>query len=469
MGQILSQPLTDKESESGQSKSLAYGLSCMQGWRISMEDAHTTVLDLVKANNNLSSNDDIKTDNDNSNDNDESIEDSTKQATSSSSSSSGDSVDDPIAFFAVYDGHGGDRIAKYTGDNLYKLITKEAEFTKGNFGKALQNTFLATDRAILKDEELKQDQSGCTATTVLLNSKKVVCANAGDSRTVLSVNGSAKPLSYDHKPNNEGEHARICAAGGFVDIGRVNGNLALSRAIGDFEFKKSTDLPPEEQIVTAFPDIIEHDITENDEFVVLACDGIWDCLSSQQVVEVVRRGINDRKSLVEISEGLIDVCLAPSSGGSGIGCDNMSVIIVALLQGRTLEEWYDHIIEKKGPISKSFQEVANEIYTEEERNLGLQAQEENVIGNDDLKSSFSIQQLLENNLLTSQNGVLYLDSSNILSSLGVDKSQDEQEDEDVVEDVKKNSITEVDEDEETDQDVSTSHKEESEDVDLSKS
>lgn len=461
MGQILSQPLTDKESESGQNKHLAYGLSCMQGWRISMEDAHTTILDLEKTNNNNNNNnnnDDIKTDDDNSNDDNETKTASTSKNTVTDST-------DPVAFFAVYDGHGGDRIAKYTGDNLYKLITKEPEFHKGNFGKALQNTFLATDREILEDNELKLDQSGCTATTVLLNSKKIVCANAGDSRTVLSVNGSAKPLSYDHKPNNEGEHARICAAGGFVDIGRVNGNLALSRAIGDFDFKKSTDLPPEEQIVTAFPDIIEHDITENDEFVVLACDGIWDCLSSQQVVEVVRRGINDRKSLVEISESIMDVCLAPSSGGSGIGCDNMSIVIVALLQGKTLEEWYDHIIAKKGPISKSFEEVANEIYTEEERNQGLQSQEENIIGNDDLKSSFSIQQLLENNLLTSQNGVLYLDSSNILSSLGADKNQEDEEASNETDGAKKNSITEVDEEDE----VSTSHKEESEDVDISKS
>ena len=71
-----------------------------------------------------------------------------------------------------------------------------------------------------------------------------------------------------------GEKARICAAGGFVDFGRVNGNLALSRAIGDFEFKKSADLSPEQQIVTAFPDVIAHTITDDDEFLVIACDGM---------------------------------------------------------------------------------------------------------------------------------------------------------------------------------------------------
>lgn len=76
-----------------------------------------------------------------------------------------------------------------------------------------------------------------------------------------------------------GEKARICAAGGFVDFGRVNGNLALSRAIGDFEFKKSAELSPEQQIVTAYPDVITHNISEDDEFLVIACDGKQNCLS----------------------------------------------------------------------------------------------------------------------------------------------------------------------------------------------
>lgn len=77
-----------------------------------------------------------------------------------------------------------------------------------------------------------------------------------------------------------GEKARICAAGGFVDFGRVNGNLALSRAIGDFEFKKSAELSPEQQIVTAYPDVITHNISEDDEFLVIACDGKQNCHSS---------------------------------------------------------------------------------------------------------------------------------------------------------------------------------------------
>ena len=72
-----------------------------------------------------------------------------------------------------------------------------------------------------------------------------------------------------------GEKARITAAGGFVDFGRVNGNLALSRAIGDFEFKKSPELSPEQQIVTAYPDVTVHELTSDDEFLVIACDGMF--------------------------------------------------------------------------------------------------------------------------------------------------------------------------------------------------
>ncbi len=67
---------------------------------------------------------------------------------------------------------------------------------------------------------------------------------------MISIAGKVKPLSYDHKPTDETEMERIISAGGYVEFGRVNGNLALSRAIGDFEFKQSEDLPAEKQVVT---------------------------------------------------------------------------------------------------------------------------------------------------------------------------------------------------------------------------
>src|SRR6266516_5698084 len=83
-----------------------------------------------------------------------------------------------------------------------------------------------------------------------------------------------------------GERARICAAGGFVDFGRVNGNLALSRAIGDFEFKKSAELSPEQQIVTAYPDVTVHEIIDDDEFLLIACDGMLSALPADNHIHI---------------------------------------------------------------------------------------------------------------------------------------------------------------------------------------
>jgi len=178
-------------------------------------------------------------------------------------------------------------------------------------------------------------------------------ANAGDSRVVLSVKGEVKPLSFDHKPANESERKRILAAGGYIEFGRVNGNLALARALGDFDFKKNHSLTPDKQIITSNPDVTVHDITEDDEFFVLACDGIWDCLNSQHVVDFVRREIAQEKPLGRICENMMEHCLAPDThGAQGIGCDNMTILIVAILNGKTEEEWYamirDRVANKVG-------------------------------------------------------------------------------------------------------------------------
>ncbi|KAK9479924.1 phosphatase 2C-like domain-containing protein [Lipomyces japonicus] len=318
MGQLLSEPIIDKNSDEGGDERLIFGTSSMQGWRVSMEDAHAIVLDLKRED--------------------------------------GKQTLDKISFFAVYDGHGGSKAAIFAGQHLHHIVARQAAFEKGDYEQALKDGFLSTDRAILQDPNFGDDPSGCTATTAIITNNKIYVANAGDSRTVLGVKGTAKPLSYDHKPQNEGEKARIIAAGGFIDSGRVNGNLALSRAIGDFDFKKSPDLPPEEQVVTAFPDVIEHESGPDDEFLVLACDGIWDCLSSQAVVEFVRRGIAEKQELHVIAENLMDNCLAPSSDTSGFGCDNMTVTIVGLLNGQTKDEWYNTIVDRvargEGPVGR---------------------------------------------------------------------------------------------------------------------
>ncbi|KAI1270741.1 putative serine/threonine phosphatase 2C ptc2 [Xylariaceae sp. FL1019] len=308
MGQTLSEPVVEKTSDKAEDDRLLYGVSAMQGWRISMEDAHTTILDLL-----------------------------TPQGDDQKSHPS------RLSFFGVFDGHGGDKVAQFAGRNITDILVKQDTFKAGNYEQALKDCFLATDRAILSDPQYEEEVSGCTACCGLINSDKIFIANAGDSRSVLGVKGRAKPLSFDHKPQNEGEKARITAAGGFVDFGRVNGNLALSRAIGDFEFKKSAELAPEQQIVTAYPDVVTHELSDDDEFLVIACDGIWDCQSSQAVTEFVRRGIAAKQELDKICENMMDNCLASNSETGGVGCDNMTMVIIGILRGKTKEEWYEEV------------------------------------------------------------------------------------------------------------------------------
>ncbi|KAH7419927.1 protein phosphatase-like protein 2C [Cadophora sp. MPI-SDFR-AT-0126] len=315
MGQTLSEPVVDKTSENGGDDRLIFGVSSMQGWRISMEDAHAAVLDL------------------------QSVAEDGKDSTPAG-------IDSRLSFFGVYDGHGGDKVALFAGENIHPIIAKQEAFKKGDLEQALKDGFLATDRAILNDPRYEEEVSGCTASVAIVSATKIFVGNAGDSRSVLGVKGRAKPLSFDHKPQNEGEKARITAAGGFVDFGRVNGNLALSRAIGDFEFKKSAELAPEQQIVTAYPDVTVHDISDDDEFLVVACDGIWDCQSSQAVVEFVRRGIAAKQELSKICENMMDNCLASNSETGGVGCDNMTIIIIGLLRGKSKDEWYEEIAKR---------------------------------------------------------------------------------------------------------------------------
>jgi serine/threonine protein phosphatase PrpC len=167
-----------------------------------------------------------------------------------------------------------------------------------------------TDSALQLLEE--EGDSGTTACVVLLTPEWVVCANAGDSRAVISRLGNkAVPLSYDHKPDDVEEQRRIRAAGGYVAGGRVEGDLAVSRGLGDFRFKNldvvmagvvptqadngssenENDRPmftPGDQKVSPIPDIIvQNRNPSQDEFVIVACDGIWDVQTNYEAVKMV--------------------------------------------------------------------------------------------------------------------------------------------------------------------------------------
>jgi len=109
----------------------------------------------------------------------------------------------------------------------------------------------------------------------------------------------------------------------------VNGGLNLSRAIGDHTYKQTPSLELKDQMISSFPDIRTLQLEQGkDEFMVLACDGIWNSMSSQEVVDFVRPRIKEGKKLSEICDELFFHCLAPNTDGDGTGCDNMTCIIV---------------------------------------------------------------------------------------------------------------------------------------------
>ncbi|GAB6019447.1 tRNA methyltransferase ppm2 [Chamberlinius hualienensis] len=294
MGQTLTEPVVAKESSSCSNSNLRVGSSCMQGWRVNMEDAHTILLSLPE--------------------------------------------DKETSFFGVYDGHGGANVAHYAGSKLHKTIVGQPSYKKADVVDAIRKGFLEVDQDMLEDDTMRDELAGSTALIVLLKNSKIYCGNVGDSRAVASVHGQVEQLSFDHKPYVEAESKRIIAAGGWVELNRVNGNLALSRALGDFVFKKNDKKRAEEQIVTAYPDVIVKDITSDHEFIVIACDGIWDVLSNEEVVDFVRHRIAEKIDPEDICEQLMMNCLAPDCQMGGLGCDNMTVILICFLNGGSYEE-----------------------------------------------------------------------------------------------------------------------------------
>lgn len=130
-------------------------------------------------------------------------------------------------------------------------------------------------------------------------------------------------MSHDHKPYNDDERNRILDAGGVVVMKRVNGDLAVARALGDFGFKLRTDLPPDKQQVTCAPDVtIQPRNLEVDQFLILACDGIWDVMTNEEIAEFISTELQYEEDINEVASNVIDYCLEKGSR------DNMSVILV---------------------------------------------------------------------------------------------------------------------------------------------
>ncbi|XP_059631010.1 probable protein phosphatase 2C 2 [Cornus florida] len=198
------------------------------------------------------------------------------------------------AFFSVIDGHGGCAAAEYVVENLGKNIVKALE-EEDELEAAIRGGYLVTDQEFLSQGV----SSGACVASVLLKDGELHVANAGDCRVVLSKKGIANALTSDHRPSREDERFRIENSGGYVHcrngVWRVNGSLAVSRAVGDLHLK---------EWIISEPEIKKLPLTSDSEFLIIASDGLWDKVNDQEAVDVVLRETDSLKScrkLVDLS------------------------------------------------------------------------------------------------------------------------------------------------------------------------
>lgn len=248
-----------------------------------------------------------------------------------------------VAAFGVFDGHGGDVVASLCRD---RLPVELGDGLGEDDCNAMVAAFEEMDR-LLANEEVPgvaagdAQWCGCTATVCLVQPEALVVANAGDCRAVLCREGLAVPLSEDHKPSLPAERERIRKAGGFVEeqqvgpikVSRVNGGLSCSRAIGDLAYKANAKRKPCEQMVVSTPEVRKVAREAGDEFLILACDGVWDVISSQDAVDFVRGKLALGQPLSGITDDLLDRCLSPDlMETNGLGGDNMTAMLVVFGQ-----------------------------------------------------------------------------------------------------------------------------------------
>jgi len=209
--------------------------------------------------------------------------------------------------FCIFDGHGSRKPAEYAGENLPKCLESYLEKSGNDTEKALSNAFSEVDIGM---SEWAKD-CGTTACAALLQGRKLTVANVGDTRAVLCRGGKAIRLSFDHKPYIASEKERIEKAGGFVAMKRVNAVLAVSRALGDSQVKN---------LVPAEPYTTVTQLQDDDEFLIIACDGVWDILEDQAAVDQIIK--NAHSDPLAAAEELRNYAF---NNGSN---DNISVVIV---------------------------------------------------------------------------------------------------------------------------------------------
>mmetsp|Transcript_16964 Transcript_16964/g.27457 ORF Transcript_16964/g.27457 Transcript_16964/m.27457 type:complete len:318 (-) Transcript_16964:45-998(-) len=264
-------------------------------------------------------------------------------------------VEDAL-FFGLFDGHGGSRVAEFCSSNMLEVFAARLTGAGcGNnvnrlhpqaFKKLITDVFIEVNRKSetlgpllvrpvqsfmtpRKPEYLRTiDLMGTTASAVFLTPEYIHIAHVGDSRCILVRENQVAFATVDHRPDDDKE--RIVSAGGHVTNGRVNGSLAISRAIGDKSFNKD-NCKPEDQVVLSIPEVESIKRDGKDQFIIMASDGIWDVMGSTAVANFVLREIIERKqNVVQCTVGLLNHCLNRLCSG-----DNCSLVIIDVRKNKT--------------------------------------------------------------------------------------------------------------------------------------
>ena len=271
MGAFLDKPKTEKTVGKGTGYNLEWGVSAMQGWRMEMEDAHTCETKLK-------------------------LKD--------------------WGFFAVFDGHAGPRVSEFCSQHLLPTILETAGVgksgvtTEAEIAGSMLKAFSTLDGKVWDHQKLHpNDRGGTTAVAVMISPKELIWANCGDSRALLCRDGKLHFSTTDHKPYNTKEKERIEKAGGTVMMQRVNGSLAVSRALGDFDYKREPYENYDNQLVSPEPEVNVFPRHQDDDFVLLACDGVFDVMNNDDIIAFVLHHLQLESDLSKICSDLIDTCL----------------------------------------------------------------------------------------------------------------------------------------------------------------
>ncbi|GMI73701.1 Type 2C protein phosphatase 49 [Hibiscus trionum] len=243
----------------------------------------------------------------------------------------------PSAFYGVFDGHGGPEAAGYIRKHALRFFFEDVNFPQTcevddgfleGVENSLRKSFLLADLA-LADDCTVSSSSGTTALTALIFGRLLMVANAGDCRAVLCRKGEAIDMSEDHRPIYPSEQRRVEELGGFIDDGYLNGVLSVSRALGDWDMKFPKGSPSP---LIAEPEFRKMVLTEDDEFLIIGCDGIWDVITSQHAVSLVRRGLQRHDDPEQCAKDLVTEALHRKT------FDNLTVIVICFSAPRSREQ-----------------------------------------------------------------------------------------------------------------------------------